>query len=87
MSGLKVKTCDFCDDGNGECIFPYYGLAPHIHTKPIGGTEFIDVSLPENFSPDGDGLGIYTHCLYCGGDGTYEGIKIEVKAESKEAKK
>lgn len=46
--------------------------------------QFIDVSLPENFSPDGDGLGIYTHCLYCGGDGTYEGIKIEVKAESKE---
>lgn len=84
MSGLKVKTCDFCDDGNGECIFPYYDLAPHIHRKPIGGTEFINVSLPENFSPDGDGLGIYTHCLYCGGDGTYEGIKIEVKAESKE---
>lgn len=62
----------------------YYGLAPHIHTKPIGGTEFIDVSLPENFSPDGDGLGIYTHCLNCGGDGTYEGIQLEVKAESKE---
>ena len=45
---------------------PLLRSCPHIHTKPIGGTEFIDVSLPENFSPDGDGLGIYTHCLNCG---------------------
>ena len=65
MSGLKVKTCDFCDDGNGECIFPITAL-PSYSYKPIGGTEFIDVSLPENFSPDGDGLGIYTHCLNWG---------------------
>lgn len=77
MSNQKIKTCDHCDDGNGECIFPYYGLGPHIHTNPIGGTEFLDAPLLENFSPDGDGLGVYTHCLNCGGDGTYEGVVLE----------
>ena len=42
--------------------FPLLRPCPHIHTKPIGGTEFIDVSLPENFSPDGDGLA-YIHTV------------------------
>ena len=82
MSNQKIKTCDHCDDGNGECVFPYYGLGPHIHTKPIGGTEFLDAPLPENFSPDGDGLGVYTHCLNCGGDGTFDGVVLEPKADT-----
>lgn len=32
MSEVKVKTCDFCDDGNGECIFPITAL-PLIFTQ------------------------------------------------------
>ena len=71
MSAEKIKYCDECHDGYGGCVYPYYGLAPHVHTKAIDGTEFTG-EVPENFSPDGDGLGIYTHCLNCGGDGCYE---------------
>jgi len=26
MIELQVKNCDFCDDGNGGCVYPYYGL-------------------------------------------------------------
>ncbi|WP_151817411.1 hypothetical protein [Acinetobacter ursingii] len=78
MSERKIKTCNFCDDGDGGCVFPYYGLAPHVHTKPIDGTVFTG-EIPENFSSDGDGLGVYTHCLNCGGDGTYEGTSIEAE--------
>ncbi|MEG0693898.1 MAG: hypothetical protein RR444_12555 [Oscillospiraceae bacterium] len=52
MSNQKIKTCDYCDDGNGECVFPYYGL------------------------------GVYTHCLNCGGDGTYDGVVLEPKADA-----
>lgn len=64
-----IKSCDFCSDGNGGTVFPYYGLAPHTHIKGIlGSTEFTG-EIPENFSPDSDGLGLYTHCLNCGADG------------------
>lgn len=60
-------------------------VLPLIFTQSqLGGTVFLNESLPENFCPDGDGLGMYTHCLNCGGDGTYEGTQLEVKAESKE---
>lgn len=75
----EIKTCIFCreheEDGEG-CIYPYYGLAPHTHKQPLFGTEFTG-EIPANFSPDGDGMGIYTHCLYCGGDGTCEGVVLE----------
>lgn len=82
MSNQKIKTCEYCDDGNGECVFPYYGLGPHTHKDGIlGSTEFTG-EIPENFSPDGDGLGVYTHCLNCGGDGTYEGVVLEPKADT-----
>lgn len=65
MSEVKVKTCDFV---MMEMVnaFSLLRPCPHIHTKPIGGTVFLDGSLPENFCPDGDGLGMYTHCLNCG---------------------
>lgn len=79
-----IKTHLLLTANNRQKDGSYYGLAPHIHTKPIGGTVFLDESFPENFSPDGDGLGMYTHCLNCGGDGTFEGTQLEVKAESKE---
>lgn len=76
MTENKIKFCDECHDGDGGCAYPYYGLAPHIHTQLICGTEFTKEPHPANFSPDGDGLGVYTHCLKCGGDGTYEGVVI-----------
>ncbi|MFW2015404.1 hypothetical protein [Acinetobacter bereziniae] len=74
QSSFKEKE-DECTSKTKQ--YPYYGLAPHIHTKPIGGTEFLDKPYPSNFSPDGDGMGVYTHCLYCGGDGTVEGVVLE----------
>ena len=72
MNTEKIKHCDECHNGDGGCVYPYYGLAPHIHTQPIGGTVFTNDPYPENFSPDENGLGIYTHCLNCGADGSYE---------------
>ena len=73
LSDLKEKLqakgyCDHCFDGDESTVFPYIGLAPHKHT--VDGTEFLDESLPENFSADpGGGTGVYTHCLVCGADG------------------
>ena len=63
---------------------PLLRSCPSYSHKANWGTVFLNESLPENFCPDGDGLGMYTHCLNCGGDGTYEGTQLEVKAESKE---
>jgi hypothetical protein len=25
------NACEQCDDGDGHCVFPYYGVAPHVH--------------------------------------------------------
>lgn len=62
--------CDHCHDGNGECVFPYMGLAPHKHTiNRWTGTEFDKrEDYPANFSETEEGMGIYTHCLECGSD-------------------
>ena len=83
----KIKTCAFCqndeEDGVG-CIYPYYGLAPHTHSKTINGTEILQAPYPSNFSPDGDGMGVYTHCLYCGGDGSEMDLSEEVVKSLKE---
>jgi hypothetical protein len=64
------QICEYCDDGNGESVFPYYGLAPHTHKTGIIGTTEFTGEIPENFCPDfeDEGLGTYTHCLHCGGD-------------------
>ena len=79
MCNQQIKICDYCDDGNGECVYPYYGLAPHTHQQGVlRSTEFIG-EIPGNFSPDGDGLGVYTHCLNCGGDGTFDGVVLGPK--------
>ena len=64
-------TCDHCDDGEGNSVYPYYGLAPHTHKNgPMAGSTIIDPkeNWPDNFSEDDEcpGLGIYTHCLNCG---------------------
>ena len=69
--------CEHCDDGDGHCVFPYYGIAPHTHALPtpthptdwIGST----VTLPrdqwgDNFreDPDCPGCGTYLRCEKCG---------------------
>jgi hypothetical protein len=64
------RTCEICDDGEGGCMFPYYGVAPHTH-KPgpiIGSTELLDEPFPEHFveDPECPGLGTYTNCPLCG---------------------
>lgn len=68
-------TCPRCDVGGGECVFPYYGLAPHTHDLSarsyIGSTRILpQTEWPENFEGSDDeeeeGYGVYTHCLDCG---------------------
>lgn len=70
---MTYNCCEQCDDGDGNCIYPFYGVAPHIcHWKigtPIGQSVLLPKEQwPENFRPDQevDGLGVYTHCLNCG---------------------
>ncbi|RKG33424.1 hypothetical protein D7V21_09645 [Acinetobacter guerrae] len=67
------KYCDHCWNGDDDSVFPYYGLAPHVHYKRNGlivNTVFLDASeYPANFEPDeesGNEQGMYTHCLECG---------------------
>lgn len=35
MSTLSKNdgTCKYCDDGDGICLFPHYGVAPHAHDE------------------------------------------------------
>ena len=71
-----LAGCDHCDDGDGVCIFPYYGVAPHICFyklgRNIGQSIFLpEVIWPNNFRPDRvaderSNCGVYTHCLNCG---------------------
>ncbi len=58
-------ACKHCTAPNGDVVYPYYGLAPHVHTQRLGGTEFTG-EVPENFEPDPDapGLGTY-YCPNC----------------------
>lgn len=74
-TSVKRHFCKECDDGDGICVYPLYGLAPHIHRRDregqiiIGGT-IIDApeTWPSNFDEDKEapGCGVYTHCLNCG---------------------
>lgn len=53
----QATNCEYCGDGDGGCIFPMFGLAPHRHVgnQMIGSTQFLDQSQwPANFSPDLD---------------------------------
>lgn len=74
-------ACDHCGaDGDdvSECIYPYYGVAPHKHDLSktgsyIGSTVVLPESeWPDNFSPDFEdpSCGIYTHCPKCGAAGS-----------------
>lgn len=70
------QSCGSCDDGDGGCIYPYYGLAPHTHAGVtgdpksfFGSTRMLPkAEYPENFSedPEQPGMGTFTHCLHCG---------------------
>lgn len=69
-------TCEFCDDGDGHCVYPIYGVAPHTHDitlgEPlsfIGSTRLLPrEQWPANFREDPDcaGLGTYLRCEKCG---------------------
>ena len=79
-AGAEARCCQHCDDGDGNCVFPYYGVAPHIHADTgreshldplalIGSTR----TLPRdqwgpNFreDPDSPGEGVYMRCPACG---------------------
>jgi hypothetical protein len=66
--------CFMCRDGDGGCVYPYYGVAPHLHVPGpdggfIGSTKLLPrEQWPPNFAPDAEdeSCGVYTHCLYCG---------------------
>jgi len=66
------KCCNHCDDGDGRCVYPYYGVAPHCHNDNgcmVGSTiEKPKNEWPKNFTEDPEvrGLGTYTYCLSCG---------------------
>ena len=47
-----AAPCNHCNDGDGHCVYPYYGQA-------MPGP---------NFRPDPDvpGCGTFTHCPQCG---------------------
>jgi hypothetical protein len=74
------KPCVLCDDGDGHCVFPYYGIAPHIHDTTgretandpwaiLGSTRLLprDQWGP-NFreDPESKGQGVYLRCPSCG---------------------
>lgn len=82
----QAVNCQDCDDGEGGCIYPHTGLAPHTHVGQhmIGSTQFLDKShYPANFSIDPDangdanGVGTYTHCLNCGAPNNEVDVDLE----------
>lgn len=79
---IVKNCCDECDDGNGNSIYPSYGVGPHIcgwrMGKPVIGYSkgLPKNGWPVNFIPDEEYeeleddrpiLGVWTHCLKCQG--------------------
>lgn len=68
----EPRCCDHCDDGDGCCVFPYYGTAPHTHDTPngwIGSTRLLPrEQWGDNFREDSEcpGQGVYMRCPKCG---------------------
>ena len=69
--------CDYCNDGDGNCAYPVYGVQPHVcfYKKEGGFNNLLGTSdmlpketWPDNYKPDPEGgnCGTYTHCLECG---------------------
>ena len=76
---MMKECCDLCDDGDGFCVFPIYGVAPHdcfymLGTAPGTSREKPESEWPENFVLDPDSgpwtgyprAGVYTHYPSCG---------------------
>ena len=63
------EPCSACSDGDGGCIYPHYGRAPHGQKDPELYEALHGTKLPPNFTPDpdGDSCGTYDYCLSCGG--------------------
>ena len=87
---MKTQYCEHCFNGDDDTVFPYYGLAPH---KSALDAEAEKAPLPENFTPDEDGIGVYTHCLVCGADGrpivktAIEELKQRIEMKKSEGEK
>jgi len=66
--GKPCKECSEHPDDGGNCIYPYYGVAPHTHGKNWESKIVPKSEWPKNFSedPEQPGCGTYTHCLTCG---------------------
>ena len=69
---IAAQCCPHCDDSDGLCVFPYYGVAPHTHDL-IGGWVGSTRVLPksewgDNFreDPECEGQGTYLRCPHCG---------------------
>jgi|JI10StandDraft_1071094.scaffolds.fasta_scaffold2148750_2 hypothetical protein len=66
-------SCQFCADENGDCLFPYYGAAPHTCFYKIPGATIGQSQIeprenwPKNFKEDPDcpGEGAYLYCPEC----------------------
>lgn len=68
---MDIKKCpDKSIKKYGECIYPWYGLGPHIHNLKktgsiIGSTEMLsEKDFPDGFCPDIEdnkytGMGVY----------------------------
>lgn len=56
-------TCEYCDTWDGASVYPWYGRAPH----DVFGQVMPREQWGDNFQedPDAEGLGTYTHCLFC----------------------
>lgn len=75
----NTDCCDHCNDGDGYCAYPMYGVAPHdcfykLGGKPGESKELPESEWPENFMLDPEAgpytgyprTGTYTHCMHCG---------------------
>ena len=87
-AGAEARCCTHCDDGDGHCVFPYYGAAPHTHSEGpvIGSTRVLPREQWEaNFreDPDCPMQGVYMRCPECG-RGEPEAPNVEAKRATPE---
>lgn len=68
----QTKCCPMCDDGDGCCIYPYYGVAPHTHDTRHGWIGSTVLKPREDWGsnfredPECPGQGVYMRCPVCG---------------------
>lgn len=69
---ITEKRCYHCNDGDGNCVYPIYGTAPH--TRDLSNGWFGSTRLlpreqwGDNFRDDKEapGQGVYLRCQECG---------------------